>query len=355
MTNNDILKISRLDWEKRWMERFTLYSASLIGECYYYGCKKELGVAFAHCLFVYNGGMVTCYQLVSENTKFGKKCARQLENNTKLVKPWNSEVKNKMQLVLNFTKKIKPASLFKNDNFDKFDYLFGAMQPKFVRLTRVASYISKPMLPKLLPPLNKLRLETEDIYGKVNAYAHRGLKNLAKKERNCGGLIEFLFADELRKYIKSGNLPSQKVLAERKKLCGLYFSYGHYYFLNGEQVKLFEKLFADKNTSGNTLKGASAVKGKVSGRARVVLDPKKAKHFNIGDILVTSMTYLEFLPLIKKCGAIVTDGGGVLCHAAIVARELKKPCVINTQVATQTLKDGDLVEVDANQGIVIKI
>ena len=59
--------------------------------------------------------------------------------------------------------------------------------------------------------------------------------------------------------------------------------------------------------------------------------------------------------LMKKAAAFVTDGGGILCHAAIMARELKKPCVIGTKIATQVLKDGDLVEVDADKGIVRKI
>jgi pyruvate,water dikinase len=54
----------------------------------------------------------------------------------------------------------------------------------------------------------------------------------------------------------------------------------------------------------------------------------------------------------KKAGAFITDGGGILSHAAIVARELKKPCIIGTKSATQILKDGDLIEVNANNGIV---
>ncbi len=69
-------------------------------------------------------------------------------------------------------------------------------------------------------------------------------------------------------------------------------------------------------------------------------------------ILVAPMTRPEFLPYIKKCKAIVTDEGGITCHAAIVSRELKKPCIIGAKIATRFLKDGQLVEVDANKGIV---
>ena len=54
----------------------------------------------------------------------------------------------------------------------------------------------------------------------------------------------------------------------------------------------------------------------------------------------------------KKASAIITDEGGIICHAAIASRELKKPCIIGTKIATKILKDGDLVEVDADNGIV---
>jgi pyruvate,water dikinase len=54
----------------------------------------------------------------------------------------------------------------------------------------------------------------------------------------------------------------------------------------------------------------------------------------------------------KKAAAIVTDDGGITCHAAIVARELGKPCVIGTKIATQVFRDGDIVEVDADHGVV---
>jgi len=67
------------------------------------------------------------------------------------------------------------------------------------------------------------------------------------------------------------------------------------------------------------------------------------------------MTSPEFLPAMKKAKAIITDEGGVTCHAAIVSRELNIPCVIGTKVATKSLKDGDLVEVDTHQGIIRKI
>lgn len=101
------------------------------------------------------------------------------------------------------------------------------------------------------------------------------------------------------------------------------------------------------------IRGVIANKGKYRGEARIIIDAKKeAKRFKNGDILITSMTRPEFLPLMAKAGAFVTDEGGISCHAAIIAREMGKPCIIGTKISTKILKDGDLVEVDANKGIV---
>ena len=74
--------------------------------------------------------------------------------------------------------------------------------------------------------------------------------------------------------------------------------------------------------------------------------------FQEGEILVASMTRPEYIPSMKKAIAFITDEGGITCHAAIIAREMKKPCVIGTKIGTKVLKDGDLVEVDANIGVI---
>ena len=71
-----------------------------------------------------------------------------------------------------------------------------------------------------------------------------------------------------------------------------------------------------------------------------------------GDVLVSPMTSPDFVLAMKKASAVITDAGGITCHAAIVSRELKIPCIVGTKIATKVLKDGDLVEVNANKGIV---
>lgn len=98
--------------------------------------------------------------------------------------------------------------------------------------------------------------------------------------------------------------------------------------------------------------GSSACLGIAVGKAVICLTKDDISKVQEGDVLVASMTRPEFVPAMKKAVAIVTDEGGITCHAAIISRELNKPCIIGTKHATKNLKDGDIVEVNANHGIV---
>lgn len=100
------------------------------------------------------------------------------------------------------------------------------------------------------------------------------------------------------------------------------------------------------------LDGQVAMRGnKIRGVVRIIFDPNNDS-WRDGDILVTDMTTPDFVPLMKSASAIITNVGGITCHAAIISRELKKPCIIGTKIATKVLHDGDLVEVDADNGVV---
>ncbi|MBI2112387.1 hypothetical protein HYT52_02530 [Candidatus Woesearchaeota archaeon] len=105
------------------------------------------------------------------------------------------------------------------------------------------------------------------------------------------------------------------------------------------------------------LRGIPGSSGKVKGKVRIIndLDNLNNHQFEDGEILVCKMTTPEHLHLMQRSSAIITDQGGILSHAAIVSRELKKPCITRTEKATEKLKDGDLVEVDADNGFVRKL
>jgi pyruvate,water dikinase len=102
------------------------------------------------------------------------------------------------------------------------------------------------------------------------------------------------------------------------------------------------------------LRGLGAAPGSASGRARVVTSLSEAGELSGSDVLVAHMTTPDWVPLMRRAAAIVTDSGGMTCHAAIVSRELGIPCLVGTGSATETLRDGELVTVDAGKGVVLE-
>ncbi|MBR2139701.1 MAG: phosphoenolpyruvate synthase, partial [Phascolarctobacterium sp.] len=104
------------------------------------------------------------------------------------------------------------------------------------------------------------------------------------------------------------------------------------------------------------VKGLPASPGQVSGKVHVILDPSRIDEFKEGEILVTEMTAPDWVPAMKKAKAIVTDSGGMTCHASIVSRELGIPCIVGTksrgEAATATIPDGIDVTIDATHGVV---
>jgi pyruvate, water dikinase len=102
------------------------------------------------------------------------------------------------------------------------------------------------------------------------------------------------------------------------------------------------------------LRGLGGAPGTAVGAARILTSPADAASLNEGDVLVTHMTSPDWLPLLKTAVAVVTDSGGMTCHAAIVSRELGIPCVVGTGEATRRLRNGEIVTVDATRGVVLE-
>ena len=127
-------------------------------------------------------------------------------------------------------------------------------------------------------------------------------------------------------------------------------------FTDNEALSLKEKFSPLKklNEKPEELHGNTASRGgkdSILGKVKVILEPKN-QTIGKDEILVTSMTRPDFVPLMKKASAVITDEGGITSHAAIVARELNKPCIIGTKNATKVLKTGDKVELRLNHGVV---
>lgn len=157
--------------------------------------------------------------------------------------------------------------------------------------------------------------------------------------------------------LKTRKLTNEEHEQIRKRLSGYALLNGELFLLNELDKKLKELNIVLEQPPAETkeLTGDIAMKGKAQGRVRLILHKEQISEFHEGEILVTENTEPSFLPAMKKAAAIVTDEGGITSHAAIVSRELKKPCIIGTKIATKAFKDGDMVEVDAEKGVVRKV
>jgi pyruvate,water dikinase len=128
---------------------------------------------------------------------------------------------------------------------------------------------------------------------------------------------------------------------------------GKIYILQTRAVTVLEKKEGREVTGREELiRGSGVSPGTGAGPVKIIKDMSELDKIVQGDVLVTEMTSPDYVPAMEKSSAIITDKGGSTCHAAIVSRELGIPCIVGTERATQILKDGQLITVDATKGIV---
>jgi phosphohistidine swiveling domain-containing protein len=166
--------------------------------------------------------------------------------------------------------------------------------------------------------------------------------------------LKFLFTEELKKIDKHKVWATKESNARIKNSFMLSYTNGRGKMLSDREKN---KILAEvkKQLDFSKIKGFVASTGprtKYRGKAKIILSPKEWKKVKKGDFLIATMTSPNYILAMKRATGFITDEGGVTCHAAIVAREMNKPCIIGTKNATKVLRDGDLIEVDVDKGTV---
>jgi len=165
--------------------------------------------------------------------------------------------------------------------------------------------------------------------------------------------LVYLSTKELEELEKKGNTTKLKAIArERQKGFGYVNDDNGVHVYTSKELDKLKKQLSTKIRDVKVLKGQLASKGKAKGCVKIVKDASDLDKVRRGDILVTKMTTPDYVAAMERSAAVVTDIGGITCHAAIVSRELGIPCVIGTEIATRVLSDGDIVSVDADKGLV---
>ncbi|MDD5177691.1 MAG: PEP-utilizing enzyme [Candidatus Nanoarchaeia archaeon] len=215
---------------------------------------------------------------------------------------------------------------------------------------------------ELLQRLSLSRMEVKSCWAGTDFYLINFFKEVSKR---TGEDIHELWKYYLSKNLENLLLKNIKLTKEEKSnrdfcFVGLWKN-NKAIFVSGNQAeeiakKELREIYSVKEKT--ELMGAVANPGAVVGVARIleannVAQTRKLREsFKKGEILITQMTQPNIMDIASKAAALVTDEGGMLSHAAIISRELKIPCIVGTHDSTRTIKDGDLIEVDANKGIV---
>jgi len=192
-----------------------------------------------------------------------------------------------------------------------------------------------------------------------NQVIFRVLKEISKRYKIRFYDLLWYFNSEIEKLCLKGRKVTQAVIKKRQT--------GLTWVIRGGKISQYQSkearrvltkliLSVQRAKQVSEVSGIPASHGQAKGKAYVVKSAKEAqKVLKRGGILITSMTTVDYLPAMRRASAIVTDDGGLTCHAAIVSRELKIPCVVGTKIATQVFKNGDRIKVDATHGIIKKI
>jgi len=258
------------------------------------------------------------------------------ENMQKLLKKDKKEIKKELNEINNQHKKIhrEKNEIFKKLKIDK-------LYQKLIQLAEETIYIKAYSKEALFFGY----YSAENLFIEIAKRLNINLKLLRK-----------LLPWEIEPSLLKGNC-NKKELEQRWYYSFHYVKNGKSKMFVGNEAKKFVikiNLKREKKVISNVseIKGTCARAGYAKGRVKIINKPKELNKMHEGDILVSHMTDPEIVVAMKKSSAIITDLGGITCHAAIVSRELGKPCVIGTKIATKVLKDNDLVEVDADNGII---
>ena len=160
---------------------------------------------------------------------------------------------------------------------------------------------------------------------------------------------------EIETFLYHGTLPTNMEIRAANKAVYYYHNGGLDILTDQKEVEKLKKRLEQQTKKSKEVKGIIACKGKVQGKVKIIAHSKDLVKIKKGDIFIAKYTFPSFTSAMLKCAAIITDDGGITSHAAILSREYNIPCIIGTSIATTIFKDHDLVEVDANKGIVRKL
>ncbi len=266
----------------------------------------------------------------------------------KSIKEIESEIKKEYSKYINHNKKI-----FKE--LEKEEIEFKKIKKSFKNWKNLLSAKEKKIV-DYIQTILVLRDKRKDVIGKGIVSNFRVGERFFK---DIGLNTEFIYYCAYEEFLKGKDYfknRKEEILSRSKGVLFLHNYNGsiEFEYDDFENTKnKMEKIYLESQEMDRKLIiGQIAYRGNIKGKVKIILRPSEFSKFKKGDILVTSMTRPEFVPVMKIAKAIITDEGGITSHAAIISREMEIPCIIGTKIATKILKDGDFVEIDSKRNLV---
>lgn len=337
------------DWKSFFAGKWSLLSASFWGRVYTGKGFTKFSEYFTHdsLVVIEQGVGLVGYFRASQIQDFAEGLAHKVSEDISIAPEICDGLKERARYILSFIDKNIgqdiPIETFKEYERAVDDYYRWHIMNKYA-----PEGIPADKLEEYLPLFEEARLAAEPVFMRTEEFMNGLAKIHSEKIDLKPELILCMIDEEFYAYLETETTPEKALLEERLQLSAMLSHEGEDMFVSGKEA--IEVKHYTESESKSVLKGATAHPGKVEGIARIVHDPANPGEFNEGDILVAKSTRPDYLPLMSKAVAFVTDAGGVLSHAAIVAREMKKPCVIGTQLATKEIEPGSTIEVDADAG-----
>lgn len=339
-------KLKQTECQVDWTGPISLFHYSIAGNGYFDSFREIFEKNFSFVYLSYTNGIASAYLPSLEYQELGTHLA-ELARNGHFRAGWMEGFRESADKITDLRKKLTDSNFFEHSSH--LSELYDIYTAYQVATKTASNFLTQESDLVLFAEFEQARKYSETLFQDTEKVIAQVFDRIVGKYEYSKAQLAMGKVDEIAAIARGDSSLSPEALQERFVRCGAYSSEKETVILDGKSAESIETAWFSSNSK--SMKGTTAFAGIVRGTCRVIKDFKGAD-INEGEILVTGMTDPHFVPLMKKAAAIITDGGGLLCHAAIVARELKKPCVIGTKFATKILKDGTMVEVDAEKGII---
>lgn len=344
-------KSKRIKWQKIVSREYSFLYADYTNDAYKI-MEKTVGTMLRHHLFYGENNILNIYREykdIERSYDMIDKLAVRPSKIVALMDAYDELVKKNYQL-FNQIKRSKNRTEIK-EKLKELDNVFLLTVIHFLFFVFLGYAADRPNIKAFLKKqgkrFKKIRMYTIDM--DMNAEFP---KCFAKYDKRLLKLSPYMNRQELASFLNTGRLDRQKIIDRFKNYLVITkdLKTKEYKLPDITQTLKRELAHLKIDRQAKRIKGATACPGKAEGRAVIVLAKKDYHKIKTGDILITPMTKPDIIPYLKRVKGIITNDGGALSHASIISREMKIPCLTGTRYATDIIKDGEILKLEATRG-----